>query len=532
MQVFLNPAEQLKKGLELLADTVGATLGPAGQHVLLEQKIDAPPILTKDGVTVARFVDAQDALMRSAIKTVITAAREMNAEIGDGTTSAVLLTCKLTSLILDVDRTKRRDVIKYLEKFFDEAIALIKSQSTPIAADKEDLLPIASLACNNDTELGEIVAKVVAEVGSDGVVTHQSSKTGEHSTEVSMGLHFPRGYLSPYFITDRQKETVDMEDCLIFITDERMYEAQQIVPMLEYLGRNQGKSLLIVAQDITDEALATLIMNRVHRNMPVCAIKAPKFGSRRIEALEDLALCTDGKVFSEEMGIEMKSMAPQHFVEILGRSERVIISRDRTIVVGGAGNPEIVAGRANDLREETKLAGGQEQTHLQERLARLVGGVGVIHVGGRNDTEMTANLFLVEDGIQACFSALKSGVIPAGGNAYRWAAKLIEKKTPENSVEEDAIKVFGEAVREPLIRLIANGIEGGVPGPATYMTLSNWWGENDSFGYNVITEEISDFTKLSLIEPTALSVAALRIGLGCSATLGRTLAAVVADDAE
>lgn len=532
MQVSITPKERILEGLHLLSRAVGATLGPAGQHVLIESRMEAmPPTLTKDGVTVARFVSHEDPVSRAAIRAVLSAAQEMNARVGDGTTSAVVLAAKLTEELLNVSPRLRRQVHEHLAGFFTAAINLIRERRTTLPAEEEALTTVTTLAANNDAELGRLVAKAIAAVGTDGVVTFQPSKTGEAKVDIASGLHFDRGYLSPYFVTDKQREVVELEACLIFLADARLLDAYQVLPILTY-AKSQKKGLLIVASEVADSALATMIANRVQGNFPLCAVKTPKFGQRRREVLEDLRVCTGAKqIWMEESGNKLEAQEPsdEGFRDFFGVCERVIVTRDQTTLVGGIGHVEDIQTRISHLREELPTVVGQEETHLKDRIARLAGGVAVVHVPGRNDGEIQANKFLVEDAIRAGFSALRGGVVPAGGMAFRWALQQImaEDISTRPQAYQTAWEIFERGLKELLMRLIANGLEGGIPADKTADVVAKLLTNPDpDFGYDLVNYCFRNFREAKLFEPADLAASVLRIGHGCSTTLGQTLVAI------
>jgi len=535
MEVVLKPEERMVRGLSVLKSIVASTLGPGGQNVLIELK-NGHPLLTKDGVTVARHVtDDTDPLARASMRAVIAAAAQMNAQIGDGTTTAVILTAQLGELLLGkVQKHRRRAVLRHIENLLKLSVEAILEITDEIPCTYEALHSVATLSCNNRPELAGPVAEAVSKVGPDGVVTFQAGG-GDTTAEVVGGMHFPRGYVSPYFVTQKERMVFDVENCLVFITEHTLSQTNQVIGLLDYMIRNgQDKGLLIVAPEIADDALTTLVVNKERKGIKVCAVRAPNFGHRRRETLEDIALATGGELVTETKFPNLKEVVGSELAQCFGKARQVLVSREQTVIADGEGSAEAMKVRVDRIREEYQdLSECQEKTHLGERLARLAGGVGMINVGGWDDVEVGANKYLVEDGIHACFAALRSGVIPAGGVGFKAAIRKIQDLPAAESTDEQmAREVFLEVLEEPLIRLISNGESSGEKNSRVMEILSHVVGARESVGYNVLTQEYEDFRETGLVEPASLVKTALEVCFGCASTLGQTLAAIVSTPEE
>lgn len=524
--VHLKPVDRLIEGLNKLRNSVGVTLGPKGQNVLIEPELAGHPTHTKDGVTVARSFDDEDPVRMAAARTIITASLEMNSKVGDGTTSVVILACELAKHILSLPTGQRRDVLKHVEMLYDGACKIIEDRSEPIEDTEESLLPVAQLACNHREDLAEMVAHVVASVGADGVATFRQSRDGHHKSEVTTGFHFDRGFLSPYFASAIGKDEWDFEDCYVLVFDGVLSDARSLLTPVE-VAFGGKKNIILIAQDVVGEALATAVVNNQRGRGRIVAVKAPKFGQRRVETLQDIALATGGKVYNETSAGQLAAFQDKSaMADILGTAERVIVSNNKTVIVGGGGDEDAAAARADKIRAQLSQVDDMDKMHMEERLARLSGGVGTIHVGGRNDAETKSNMFLVEDGIHACFAALKKGVIPAGGVAYKWAVQLGEAAKPKNIIESVAQEIFVKVMEAPLKQLISNALESGSAGRKTYHVIGDIMRKKQDIGYDILTNKFVDFRKAGLVEPSILPIEALRTSLGCGSTLGAAAAVV------
>lgn len=528
MKITLKPQELLCEGLKLLSDTVAVTLGPAGQNVLIQMEGPATaPLITKDGVTVARKVQIDDPVVREAVLTVKTAAMEMNSKVGDGTTSTVILASALAQEILKVDRGLQRRVIQKIVELLDESLELIEQEAIPIEVTRNDILPIATIACNNNREFGELVTSAIEEVGMDGVVTFEESKTGLHEVDISTGLHFDRGFVSPYFINKQEEGTCEYENCLVFITDCRLTQVKDVEAILNH-SATVDQPVLIIADDITEMALHMLLVNKVQGRAKVVAVKAPKFGRRRMEAFQDMALCTDGELFSESLGTALSACKAADLGKFFGRAASVVVTQEQTIISGTPGDPATIEMRAQKVREQLKSEGpGPEKTHLRERLARLTGGIGTVYVGGRNDTEVKTAKFLIEDGINACFAALRGGVVTGGGLSFVQAYRAVASKEFTSLEDNLAQEIMKRVLRAPVMKLISNALEEGDPGPETFGVFAELVAKTDKHvGYNVLKRRFEDLKESKILEPAEVPVTALKTGFGCGLTLGTTAATV------
>jgi len=524
--VSTDPAAKMIEGIDALRKAVGVTLGPMGQNVLIDPEYGQNPTHTKDGVTVARGFSHTDEIADSAAKTIITASLEMNTKVGDGTTSVVILAVELAKRILALPAGQKRRVVDTLETLYADATRVIASRSQDIQATPKSLMQVAMLACNHREDLATLVAETVAEVGLDGIATFQQSRSGQHDTEVTTGFHFDRGYLSPFFVQGLGVEKWDFEDCYILVYDGRMADARSVAPAIN-AAIGGKKNLLIIAADVEGEAVATCIVNNAKGQQRIVAVKAPKFGSRRTDVLQDIAMVTDAQVYNDSAHGDIARTEPGTLAgEFLGTAARVIVTGGKTVIVGGSGDEVEIAERMETIRQELPHCDEMERMHTEERLARLAGGVGTIFVGGRNDAEIKANMFLVEDGIHACFAALRKGVVPAGGIAYKWALQVGKDFEPSNIDEQTAKDIFLHVVQAPLEQLVSNALEAGTPKTETYRTISEMLGRGKNVGFNILTGQFEDFRSKKIVEPTILSIEALKTSFGCGSILGTTAAAL------
>lgn len=529
--VVLNPTQRMINGLTRLRESVGVTLGPKGQNVLLQPEI-GNSTHTKDGVTVALHFDDDDQVALMAARTVITAAREMASKVGDGTTSVIILATELSERLLLLPPNLRRGVINELNILYDAACARIEAKSIPIEATIESLLPVATLACNHQYDLAKLVAETVTAVGANGAVSFQQSPRGDgkHEANVTSGLHFDRGAVHAAFFTDPNAiGTWRQEDCAVFCYNGTLSEARELIPILDGAASSK-KNTLIIASDIVGSALATAVSNHRASSYPhsVVAVKAPKMGQRRLDMLTDIAIITGGTVYDPGVHGDLANRdSGQEMHNWLGTAELVSVNAASTSISSSAGVASEIDRIVVELKELALRVDQIERSHIEDRIAKLVGGVGTILVGGRNDAEVKASMFLVEDGISACFAALRKGVIPAGGLAYKWSLQLGRAYNPDSVVKVHAKEIFCAVMEAPLKRLISNAMESGSPGTVTYSLITDMLNEDDDVGYNVLTDEMEDFRMTFMVEPTILAVEALRTSLGCGSILGSTAAAIV-----
>ncbi len=493
------------RGVNQLADTVKITLGPRGRNVVIDKRFGSPTV-TKDGVMVANEIELKDPLENMGAQMVREVASKTSDVAGDGTTTATVLA---QAIFREGVRTVAAGANPMaLKRGIDKAVARalkeIKRLSKPITGDA--IAQVGKISANGDAAIGGIIAKAMEKVGKDGVITVEESQTMETSLEFVEGMQFDRGYLSPYFVTDAERMEVVLDQPLILIHEKKISSMNDLLPLLEQVARKR-QSMLIVAEDIEGEALATLVVNKLRGTINVAAVKAPGFGDRRKEMLEDLAILTDGQVISEDLGIELRKVT----LETLGRAKKVMIDKDKTIIVEGHGKPGEVEGRVKTLRAQAENSTSDyDREKLQERLAKLVGGVAVIKVGAATETEMKEKKARVEDAMHATRAAVEEGIVPGGGVAYVRAARVLEKfkiyKDGEGDADEQVgVNIVRRALEEPLRLIVQNaGKEGAVV--VEHVRAE----KNENVGFNAVTEEFEDLVKAGVIDPTKVTRTALQ----------------------
>ncbi len=493
--------QAILRGVNQLADAVKVTLGPKGRNVVIEKKFGSPTI-TKDGVTVAKEIELKDALENAGALMVREVASKTNDVAGDGTTTATVLAqaifregSKLVAAGHNPMSLKRG-----IDRAVEAAVAQIKKMSKPVAGDA--IAQVGTISANGDREIGQILAEAMKSVGNDGIITVEESKSLETTLEVVDGMQFDRGYLSPYFVTDSERMEASLENALILIHEKKISSMKDLLPLLEQTAR-QGKPLLIIAEDVEGEALATLVVNKLRGTLQVAAVKAPGFGDRRKAMLEDIAVLTGGKMISEDIGIKLENVT----IDDLGRAKRVTIDKDNTTIVEGAGKNKDVKARVDQLRAQIEnTTSDYDREKLQERIAKLVGGVAVIKVGAATETALKEKKDRVEDAMNATRAAVEEGIVPGGGVALLRARKAVEKLTFEGDDEERfGAQIIRRALEEPLRQIAANaGVEGAV---VINRVLSE---KADSFGYNAATNEYEDLVAAGVIDPAKVARTALQ----------------------
>ena len=493
------------RGVNLLADTVKITLGPRGRNVVIDKKFGSPTI-TKDGVTVAKEIELKDPLENMGAQMVREVASKTSDVAGDGTTTATVLAQAIFREGVKTVAAGANPMA--LRRGIDKAVARamkeIERLSKPVKGDA--ITQVGSISANGDAAIGGIIASAMEKVGKDGVITVEESQTMETSLEFVEGMQFDRGYLSPYFVTDPERMEVVLDHPLILIHEKKISSMNDLLPLLEQVAK-KSQAMLIVAEDIEGEALATLVVNKLRGTINVAAVKAPGFGDRRKEMLEDIAILTGGQVISEDLGIELRKVT----LEDLGRAKKVMIDKDKTIIVKGAGKPDKIEGRVKILRAQAEDSTSEyDREKLQERLAKLVGGVAVIKVGAATETEMKEKKARVEDAMHATRAAVEEGIVPGGGVAYVRAARVLEKfkiyKDGEGDADEQiGVNIVRRALEEPL-RLIAQnaGREGAVIVERVRAE------KNENVGFNAVTEEFEDLVMAGVIDPTKVTRTALQ----------------------
>jgi chaperonin GroEL len=493
------------RGINQLADAVKITLGPKGRNVVIDKKFGSPTI-TKDGVTVAKEIELKDALENMGAQMVREVASKTSDVAGDGTTTATVLAQAIfregvkTVAAGANPMALKRGIDKAVERATEE----IKRLAKPVKGDA--IAQVGTVSANGDSTIGNIIAEAMNKVGKDGVITVEESKTMETSLEVVEGMQFDRGYLSPYFVTDPERMEAALENPLILIHEKKISSMKDLLPLLEQVAK-MGKPMLIIAEDVEGEALATLVVNKLRGTLNIAAVKAPGFGDRRKAMLEDIAVLTGGKVISEDLGIKLENVK----LEDLGRAKKITIDKDNTTIVEGTGKQNDIEGRVKALRAQIdETSSDYDREKLQERLAKLVGGVAVIKVGAATETEMKEKKARVEDAMHATRAAVEEGIVPGGGVALVRAAKVLEKFTINKEGEGDpdeqiGVNIVRRALEEPLRQIVHNsGKEGAV---VVERVRSD---KNDSFGFNAQTEVYEDLVKAGVIDPAKVTRTALQ----------------------
>jgi chaperonin GroEL len=492
------------RGINQLADAVKITLGPKGRNVVIDKKFGSPTI-TKDGVTVAKEIELKDPLENMGAQMVREVASKTSDVAGDGTTTATVLAQAIfREGVKTVAAGANPMALKRgIDKAVERAIEEIQRMAKPVKGDA--IAQVGTVSANGDATIGTIIAKAMDQVGKDGVITVEESKTMETSLEVVEGMQFDRGYLSPYFVTDAERMEVSLENALILIHEKKISSMKDLLPLLEQVAK-LGKPLLIIAEDVDGEALATLVVNKLRGTLNVAAVKAPGFGDRRKAMLEDIATLTGGKVISEDLGIKLESVQ----LSDLGRAKKITIDKDNTTIVEGGGKQADIEGRVKTIRAQIEdTSSDYDREKLQERLAKLVGGVAVIKVGAATETEMKEKKARVEDAMHATRAAVEEGIVPGGGVALVRAAKALEKfdaaKDGGDADEQIGVNIVKRALEEPLRQIVQNaGKEGAV---VVERVRSD---KNDSFGFNAQTEQFEDLVKAGVIDPAKVTRTALQ----------------------
>ena len=492
------------RGINQLADAVKITLGPKGRNVVIDKKFGSPTI-TKDGVTVAKEIELKDALENMGAQMVREVASKTSDVAGDGTTTATVLAQAIfREGVKTVAAGANPMALKRgIDKAVARAIQEIQRMAKPVKGDA--IAQVGTVSANGDATIGTIIAKAMDQVGKDGVITVEESKTMETSLEVVEGMQFDRGYLSPYFVTDAERMEASLENALILIHEKKISSMKDLLPLLEQVAK-MGKPLLIIAEDVDGEALATLVVNKLRGTLNVAAVKAPGFGDRRKAMLEDIATLTGGKVISEDLGIKLENVQ----ISDLGRAKKITIDKDNTTIVEGGGKQSEIEGRVKTIRAQIEdTTSDYDREKLQERLAKLVGGVAVIKVGAATETEMKEKKARVEDAMHATRAAVEEGIVPGGGVALVRAAKVLEKfdvnKDGGDSDEQIGVNIVRRALEEPLRQIVQNaGKEGAV---VVERVRSD---KNDSFGFNAQTEVFEDLVKAGVIDPAKVTRTALQ----------------------
>jgi len=504
------------RGVNTLANAVRVTLGPKGRNVVIGKKFGSP-LITKDGVTVAKEIDLENNYENMGAQMVKEVATRTNDTAGDGTTTATVLAQAIfREGVKNVTAgTNPMALQRGLQQAVEVAVAELERQSKSVKS-KADLANVASVSANNDREIGALLSEAMERVGRDGVVTVEESRTMETELDLVEGMQFDRGYLSPYFVTNPERMEAAREDPFILLHEKKVSSMRDLLPVLEQTAQ-QGRALLIISEDVEGDALATLVVNKLRGTIKVCAVKAPAFGDRRKAILEDIAALTGGKVITEDLGIKLESV----MIDDLGTAKRVIVDKDNTTIVEGAGDKREIEGRIAALRRQIEeTTSDYDREKLQERLAKLAGGVAVIRVGATTETEMKEKKARVEDAVNATRAAAQEGIVPGGGVALLRAAKALDKLTLEDADEQTGVRLLRRALEEPLRRIAENA---GVDGAIVIGRIDDSKGK---LGYNAATGEYEDLFAAGIIDPTKVVRTALQNAASVAGLLLTTGAAV------
>ncbi len=509
------------EGVNTLADAVKVTLGPKGRNVVIEKSFGSPNI-TKDGVTVAKEIDLADRFANMGAQMVKEVASKTSDTAGDGTTTATVLAQAIfrEGIKLVAAGASPIAIKRGIDKAVDVMVKELKAMSKPIANQKE-IAQVGTISANNDETIGNIIAEAMDKVGKEGVITVEEAKSMETTLEVVDGMQFDRGYLSPYFVTDSERMECVLDDPYILIHEKKISAMKDLLPILEQIAKS-GKPFVILAEEVEGEALATLVVNKLRGTLNCCAVKAPGFGDRRKAMLEDIAILTGGQVISEDLGIKLESITLQD----LGKAKRITVDKDNSTIIDGAGSKEGIEKRVKQIRAQIEESTSDyDKEKLQERLAKLIGGVAVINVGAATETEMKEKKARVEDALHATRAAVEEGIVPGGGVALLRASKALDKLAGANTDEDAGIKIIRRAVQEPLRMISENaGVEASI---VVDKVLNN----AGSFGYNAAADKYEDLIAAGIIDPTKVERTALQNAASVS-SLMLTTEAMIADKPE
>ena len=490
----------LKDGVDQLADAVKVTLGPKGRHVVLEKKYGAPQI-TKDGVTVAKDIELSDPYKNMGAQMVKEVASKTGDIAGDGTTTATVLAQSIINVGLKniTAGANPMDIKRGIDKAVEKVIESIKAQAQVVGDDINKIEQVARISANDDMEIGKLIAEAMGKVHKEGVITVEESKGTSTSVEVVEGMQFDRGYISAYFVTNTEKMEAELEHPFILIYDKKISTMKDMLPVLEATAQN-GRPLLIISEDVEGEALATLVVNRLRGSLRVCAVKAPGFGDRRKEMLEDIAILTGGTVISEEKGLKLEHTT----LEVLGTAEKITVNKENTTIVNGAGEKDQIKARVSQIRQQmSTTTSDYDKEKLQERLAKLAGGVAVLYIGAASEVEMKEKKDRVDDSLHATRAAIEEGIVPGGGVAYIRAIAALEGLKGENDDQTTGIEIIKRAIEEPLRQIAVNA---GQEGAVVVQNVKN--GKAD-YGYNARLDKYENLYASGVIDPAKVTRVAL-----------------------
>jgi chaperonin GroEL len=492
--------ERLKKGLDTLADAVKVTLGPKGRNVVIEKSFGSP-VITKDGVTVAKEIELEDKFENMGAQMVKEVASKTSDVAGDGTTTATILAQAIFHEGVKLVAAGRNPMAikRGIDKAVEAVVASLDKLAKP-TRDQKEIAQVGTISANNDATIGNIIAEAMSKVGKEGVITVEEAKGLETTLEVVEGMQFDRGYLSPYFVTNPDKMVCELDSPLILINEKKISNMKELLPILEQVAK-MGKPLLIIAEDVEGEALATLVVNKLRGTLQVVAVKAPGFGERRKAMLQDIAILTGGEVVSEDLGVKLESIT----LNQLGKAKRIVVDKENTTIVDGAGDPEKIKARVKQIRTEIEeTTSDYDREKLQERLAKIVGGVAVINVGAATETEMKEKKARVEDALNATRAAVEEGIVPGGGVALVRCQAALDDVKPTDDDEAAGVEVIRRAMESPIRQICANaGVEGAV-------VIEKVREGSEAFGYNAATGEYEDLIAAGVIDPKKVTRIALQ----------------------
>lgn len=518
----IQAREELKKGVDELADAVKVTLGPKGRNVIIEKKFGAPHI-TKDGVTVAKEIELEDPFQNMGAQLVKEVASKTGDDAGDGTTTATVLAQAIVNVGLKnvAAGANPMDLKRGIDKAVAKVVEGIRAQAQEVGDDFEKIESVARISANNDSEIGQLIAEAMKKVKKEGVITVEEAKGTDTTVDIVEGMQFDRGYISPYFVTNTEKMECEMDTPYILIYDKKISALKDMLPVLEATAQT-GRPLLIIAEDVDSEALATLVVNRLRGSLKICAVKAPGFGDRRKEMLEDIAVLTGGVVISEEKGLKLESTT----IEMLGRAEKITVNKENTTIVNGMGSKDSIAARVAQIKAQIETTTSDyDREKLQERLAKLAGGVAVLYIGAASEVEMKEKKDRVDDALSATRAAIAEGIVPGGGVAYIRCIPALDGLKGANEDETTGIEIVKRAIEEPLRQITANA---GVEGAVVVQKVKD--GEGD-FGYNARTDTYENFFAAGVIDPAKVTRVALE-NAASIAGMFLTTECVIADKKE
>lgn len=496
----IKAREELKKGVDALADAVKVTLGPKGRNVIIDKKFGAPHI-TKDGVSVAREVELEDPFQNMGAQLVKEVASKTGDDAGDGTTTATVLAQSIINVGLKnvAAGANPMDIKRGIDKAVANVVENIRAMAQEVGDDFKKIEDVARVSANNDENIGRLIAEAMKKVKKEGVITVDEAKGTETTVDIVEGMQFDRGFISPYFITNSEKMEAALDSPYVLLYDKKISNLKDILPILEATAQS-GRPLLIISEDVDQQALATLVLNSLRGSLKICAVKAPGFGDRRKEMLEDIAILTGGVVISEEKGMKLESAT----IDYLGRADKITVNKENTTIVNGAGSKEAIANRVAQIRAQIEqTTSDYDREKLQERLAKLAGGVAVLHIGAPSEVEMKEKKDRVDDALSATRAAIAEGIVPGGGVAYIRCVEKLEALKGDNDDETTGILIVKRAIEEPLRQIVANA---GVEGAVVVQKVKEGTGD---FGYNARTDTYENLLAAGVIDPAKVTRVAL-----------------------